>query len=109
MDDAIEVARNYEECYNCRAGERQVNAIKRINYSKVQFPKKMRSKEFGYKKQSRHEKFNREKLYQKGNKFSNQQSRQPTCFTCNKKGHIAKNCRMKQMAHKSNIVKSGRR
>jgi len=81
LSDAIRVASIYEEC--CRDNQ---SSEHKVNFSKVQFPKKKRffhQKSTGFKHNERtfaKRETNKEKI---------------KCFKCNKEGHIAKNCKVR--------------
>jgi hypothetical protein len=81
LSDAIRYASIYEEC--CRDNQ---SSEHKVNFSKVQFPKKKRFFQQNIPSFKKNEKaFPRREMNKEKTK----------CFKCNKEGHIAKKCRVR--------------
>ena len=108
LDDAMRVARIFEECYgDLKQNEPKIDDFKKVNYVKREFPKKFRFKRnMSFSKFKSGGRFTRNQ--NEGGKDNTVIRDKPvvTCFKCKKPGHIAKNCRVriKQNYHKVNQV-----
>ena len=102
LEQAMRIARIYEECHG-ESGQKDGRPeydIKKVNYTKAEFPKK-----FKFKKKSFE--FNK---FKSGGKFTGETRKdfdksKIKCFKCNKMGHMSRNCRVKtDKFHKVNQV-----